>query len=132
VSCSEMLLRIFIKDTAVITEGSHYLHIVGPAYICFAVMFVSNGIMNGSGHTSVSTIVTLVSQWLFRVPMAFWLSDHLHNVQGVWYAIAFSFFVSTIVSLCFYFSGFWKKPVVRRKPITASPEATFGDGAGEM
>ncbi|MFB3891635.1 MAG: MATE family efflux transporter [Phycisphaerae bacterium] len=129
-----ILLRIFSSDPALIEIGSGYLRIVGACYIFFAIMFVSNGIINGAGHTMVTTIITLVSLWVVRVPVADWLSRRLGSASGVWYAMALSFWVSMLSSLGYYLSGRWKKAVIRRRiPETpATPEAMFGEETAEV
>ena len=76
VSLPRVLLRIFTPDAAVIDLGADYLRIVGSCYVFFAIMFVTNGVINGSGHTLVTTIISLVSLWVVRVPLAYWLVAH--------------------------------------------------------
>jgi putative MATE family efflux protein len=116
VAVPSLLVRIFTPDAAVIEAGTRYLRIVGPCYIFFAIMFVSNGIINGSGHTLVITAISLLSQWGVRVPVAWWLSGRLGSVEGVWYAVGASFGVSMVASLAYYFSGGWHRPVVHHQP----------------
>jgi Na+-driven multidrug efflux pump len=114
--------------------GADYLRTVGLCYIFFAIMFVSNGVINGAGHTLVSTVISLVSQWAVRVPAAWLLSRQMRSVRGVWYAIAISFGVSMLSSLFYYASGRWRRAVVRRRPVPAmpSPADVFGEGTGEV
>ena len=114
VSLPRLLLRIFVNDPAVIGLGADYLRIVGAFYIFFAIMFVSNGIINGSGQTLVTTLITLVSLWVVRVPLAVWLSRRLGSIEGVWWSISASFGVSMTASLLYYFSGRWRRGVVAR------------------
>jgi Na+-driven multidrug efflux pump len=117
------ILNVFVnaKDETIIANGVNYLHTVAPLYVFFAIMFVSNGVINGSGHTLVTTIISLVSQWAIRVPVAEYLSRHMKSVQGVWYAMALSFGVSMIASLCYYLTGLWRRPVIRRRPVPPPP-----------
>lgn len=129
---SRLLIRIFNDDPEVVAIGVRYLHIVGASYVLFGVMFVGNGIINGSGHTTIITIMSLVSQWVFRVPLAIYLSKRFHSVTGVWVAIAISFFVSMTICLAYYFSGRWKRPVIRKLPVVATPETKFGEETGEI
>jgi putative MATE family efflux protein len=103
------LLRIFIHEQAVIDLGVPYLRIVGSSYLFFAIMFVSNGIISGSGHTLVPMIITLLSLWVIRVPGAVWLSHKLGSVEGVWYAMAGSFALSMVLSVGYYSSGLWRR-----------------------
>ena len=47
-------------DAKVMDIGTTYLHIVGSCYIFFAIMFISNGIINGAGHTIITMVFTLL------------------------------------------------------------------------
>jgi Na+-driven multidrug efflux pump len=130
VSIPTLLLHIFIDDPAVVEIGVMYLRTVGACYIFFAVMFVSNGIINGSGHTLVTTMISLISLWAVRVPLAYSLSRRM-GIRGVWVAIALSFAVSTICSMLYYLSGRWRRVIGRKPAGPASPEAIFGEETGE-
>ncbi len=114
VSAPGLLLRIFTSNALVIAEGETYLRIVGASYIFFAIMFVSNGIINGAGHTVYTTIISLVSVWGVRVWLAGYLSTKMHSEVGIWYALAISFGVAMVLSLGYYFTGRWKKPIMHR------------------
>jgi putative MATE family efflux protein len=128
------LLRIFVKDAAVIELGVSYLRIVGACYVFFALLFVSNGIINGAGHTMTTTVFSLISLWVVRVPGAYWLSRHMGSVVGIWYALAASFVFSLIVSMTYYFSGRWKRQPIKKTPPgppTPNPSEVFGHETGE-
>jgi len=109
------LLKIFLNEPEVIEIGASYLRIVGITYTLYAVMFVSNGVINGSGHTVATTLITLVNLWGVRVPLAALLPQYTHNIEGIWIAMTVSVGGGMTVSLLYYFSGRWKKPVI--KPI---------------
>lgn len=111
----EALLKVFIADPVVVGLGVTYLHIVGACYIFFGLSFVSNGIINGSGATVVTTVNSLISLWVIRTPLAYFLSREMHSVTGVWYAIAISFFISMLFSMAYYFSGRWKRALIEKK-----------------
>ena len=107
------LLAFFVNDAQVLDIGASYLLIEGSSYILFAVMFISNGIINGSGHTMMTMIFSLVSLWIFRVPLSVVLTRTPLGITGIWISIVISYGVTMIVSLSYYFSGRWKKPVLR-------------------
>lgn len=116
-------MRLFTHDADVIATGAHYLRIVGFGYLMWAIMFLSNGIINGSGRTMATTMFTLIGFWIVRIPLALFLSRYLDRVEGIWYGILISSFVGATISVSYYLTGRWKKPVVARTtPITA-PEA---------
>ncbi len=118
--------------------GASYLHIVGACYVFFGLSFVSNGIINGAGATLFTTVNSLVSLWVIRVPVAYWLSSRMHSVMGIWYAIALSFFVSMVVSMVYYFSGHWKRSLFKKQASMGveakpnpDPAEIFANDAGE-
>ena len=119
---SKIILVLFGlgNDAAVMKIGMSYLRIVGSCYILLAVMFISNGITNGSGHTMVTMIFSLMSLWGIRVPFSWLLSKTSLGITGIWVAIALSFLVMMIVSLAYYSSGRWKKSVILKTPTPIS------------
>ncbi|MHB1459341.1 MAG: MATE family efflux transporter, partial [Armatimonadota bacterium] len=107
----QWLLHLFINDENVINIGVHYLRIVGAGYVLFAVMFVANGVINGAGHTFITTLISLIGIWIIRFPLAVYLSNKMNRIEGIWYAVIIGFLVGTILSIIYYISGRWKKPV---------------------
>ncbi|MGA3172861.1 MAG: MATE family efflux transporter [Syntrophorhabdales bacterium] len=118
---SGLILRMFGlgEDVRVMDIGITYLHVMGSCYILIALMFVSNGVINGAGHTMMTMAFTLLSLWLVRVPAAWLLSRTGMGITGIWAAVVLSFAVSLGASLTYYFSGRWKKSVVslRTSPV---------------
>ncbi|WP_224246907.1 MATE family efflux transporter [Hyalangium gracile] len=132
VAFPETLLKIFVSDPAVLEPGVSYLHIVGSSYVLFSLIFVSNGIINGAGHTLTTTIISLLSLWLVRVPVAWWLSRRMGSVKGIWYGLALSFAFSFVVSMGYYLSGRWKRSLVKKPaPAAPNPGEMFGHETGE-
>jgi putative MATE family efflux protein len=99
-------------DGKVMDIGVTYLRTVGSCYILFAVMFISNGVANGAGHTMMTMAFSLLSLWLIRVPAAWLLSRTSLGITGIWAAIVLSFAVSMVASLMYYFSGRWKQSTI--------------------
>jgi putative MATE family efflux protein len=120
-----LVLRLFLTDPQVIAIGVPYLRIVGFTYVLYAVLFVSNGVINGAGHTLPTTLMTMTSLWGIRLPLAAILPRYLGDERGIWYAMLSSVACGMLMSLGYYASGRWKRPVVRRGLIAPS-----GGGAG--
>ena len=117
-----LFMRLFTRDADVVAIGAQYLHIVGFGYLMWAVMFLSNGIINGSGRTLATTMFTLVGFWIVRIPLAIFLSRRMGGVEGIWYGILISSFVGSGISVSYYFTGRWKRPVVARTSPINAPE----------
>jgi len=120
---SELILKMFGlgSDPAVMRIGVNYLRIVGSCYTFFAVLFISNGIINGAGHTIITMLFSLLSLWFVRVPGSWFLSRKTSlGITGIWISVAFSFLFVMMISLAYYYSGRWKKDVIIKTPPTVS------------
>jgi putative MATE family efflux protein len=117
---SRLILRMFGlgDDGRVMDIGVAYLRIVGSCYIFFAIMFISNGVINGAGHTMITMAFTLLSLWLVRVPAAWLLTRTSLGIKGIWVAIVLSFAISMTASLAYYFSGRWRRSTIIKAPVT--------------
>lgn len=115
VTIPHIVLKMFLTDGPALRIGVHYLHIMGVAYLSFALWFVANGVINGAGYTFVTTIISLFSLWIARVPLAIYLSHRMHRVEGVFIAMAVSAVTSMLISQVCYYSGSWKKPIIHHR-----------------
>ncbi len=113
----EPLMTLFTSDTEVIQIGARYLLIVGGFYVLFSSMFVIGGVMRGAGDTIVPMFITLLSLWLFRIPLAAILSRSI-GVDGIWWAIPIAWFMGMTLSFLYYRTGKWKtKTVVKFRKV---------------
>ena len=109
-------MKAFTGDSEVIRIGNRYLTIVSLFYIVFAMMFMFTGVMRGAGETIVPMIFTLVSLWLVRIPVAWFLSNRMGSEQGIWWSFPIGWAVGLILSWAYYSTGRWKKKVIV-KPV---------------
>jgi len=114
------LQRPFVNEPEVLRIGAGYLRIVSLTYVLYAVMFVSNGIINGAGHTIITTLISITALWGIRLPLAGYLASRMQDVTGVWIAMVSSVAVGMVLSLAYYFSRRWQRP------ITNTPRAQIG------
>ena len=64
----KLLLSMFVRKPEILEIGIGYLRTLGFAYILFALMFVSNGVINGSGRTLVTMAITVLSNMADQDP----------------------------------------------------------------
>ena len=102
------LMRLFTSDTEVIRLGDQYLTIVSLFYLLFTLMFIYNGIMRGAGDTLLPMFFTLLSLWLIRIPIAYFLSAEI-GPSGIWWSIPASWLIGLALSFGYYKSGRWKR-----------------------
>jgi len=111
-----VLLRLFLNDQHVIDIGVGYLRIVGYTYVLYAVMFVSNGVINGAGHTLATTLISMLALWGIRLPLAAVLPRYFGDERGIWYAMLASVACGMTLSLVYYRLGNWRSSVIRPRP----------------
>lgn len=106
-----LLMSLFTKDEAVIIAGDQYLTIVSASYILFTLMFIYTGVLRGAGDTMLPMFFSLLSLWIIRIPIAWFLSERIGSV-GIWWSIPAGWLVGLALSYFYYKTGRWKKMVV--------------------
>ncbi len=105
------IMHAFTNDPKVIQIGHEYLKIVGFFYIAFNSMFIIGAVMRGAGDTFIPMLLSLLSLWLVRVPVAYFLSAHIGYI-GIWWAIPIAWVLGTIFSFLYFNTGRWKSKVI--------------------
>ncbi|MCJ7447138.1 MAG: MATE family efflux transporter [Bacteroidales bacterium] len=106
-----IIMGMFTRDSDVIRIGDQYLTIVSIFYFLFTLMFIYNGIMRGAGDTLVPMFFSLISLWIIRIPLAYFLSGKI-GPQGIWWAIPTGWLVGLTLSFLYYKTGRWKTRAV--------------------
>ena len=130
----QVLLRAFVSDPRVLEIGSGYLRIVSLTYVLYAVMFVSHGIINGAGHTLVTTAISMIALWGIRLPLAGYLARHTHDVKGIWFAMLLSVAIGMVLSVSYYLTGLWKHAISntpRASVVTAMEPEPIDNGESD-
>ncbi|NTV90482.1 MAG: MATE family efflux transporter [Clostridiales bacterium] len=109
VGIPRIMLSMFVNDEAVLKSGTEYLVIIGSAYIPFAIMFLVNGIINGTGRTMITMAMAMISLWAVRLPLSELLSRTGLGTKGIWLGVSISFVFSMLMSVGYYLSGRWKR-----------------------
>ncbi len=105
------IMGFFTSDVQIIEAGAEYLSIEGKFYIIFGLMFAFLGVFRGAGDTIVPMFISLLSLWVFRLPLSFFLAK-MYGATGVWYSIPLAWIAGLVLSAVYYFSGRWKRKVV--------------------
>jgi putative MATE family efflux protein len=116
---SRPLMGAFTDDSKVVEAGASYLVIVSSFYLIFSTMFVVNGVMRGAGDTLIPMFITLLSLWVVRLPVSYFLSVKIGET-GIWWGIPIGWAVGLTCSYFYYLSGRWKRHVII-KPEMAQP-----------
>lgn len=103
-----LLMALFTKDPDVIKAGDQYLTIISSFYMAFTLMFIYTGVLRGAGDTLIPMFFSLLSLWLIRIPVAWFLSGKMGSV-GIWWSIPAGWLVGLALSYLYYKTGRWKK-----------------------
>ena len=98
------LMGLFVNgnETAIITEGIHYLHVEGAFYCGIGCLFLLYGLYRALGKPGMSVILTVISLGS-RVGLAYVLSAlPTVGVAGIWWAIPIGWFLADAVGICYY------------------------------
>lgn len=103
------LIRIFIDDEAVITQGAHALHIVAYGFVFYALSMVMVQGFNGSGDTLTPTLINFVCFWLIEIPLAWVLAIWLDmGLTGASIAILIAESLIAVIAWWLFRKGKWK------------------------
>ncbi|EMA02357.1 MATE family efflux transporter [Haloferax mediterranei ATCC 33500] len=127
-------MRLFIGEQAVVDEGVTFLRMVAPSWAFFGGVMVIQGAFRGAGITKAAMVLSFLSRWIFRVPVALVLafawtvsvpgigpvSGLTWGVEGLWWAYVFGAVASFVVAVAWFRTGSWRKGVLDRGPSAAA------------
>lgn len=68
-----------------------------------------NGVLRASGNMKTTMLLTMISQFVFQIPLAYFLSKHTSGgIDALWYAFPLSNIFTAILSFTWFKTGKWK------------------------
>ncbi len=107
---SEMLVRLFTRDSQAIYYALLCLHMQLPFQWCFCVLNTVLNLANGIGGVKYSTVVNILMLWAVRIPSAF-LIARFYDGHYVTFGVSISFIFGMTAALTFYRSKRWKEVI---------------------
>ncbi len=102
-------------EVEVIDNGAMFIKIMAPSFGLLGVQQVVNGVFNGAGFTLASMLVSILSLWIIRFPLAYIISQKTTlSYDGIWWAFPVSNLIAAAFAFLWFKRGDWK----RRKRIT--------------
>ncbi|WPP51088.1 MATE family efflux transporter [Catalinimonas niigatensis] len=97
-------------ETQVIENGALFIKIMAPSFGLLGIQQVINGVFNGAGFTLASMIVSILSLWIIRFPLAYLLSHNTSlSYDGIWWAFPISNLIAAIFAFLWFSRGDWKR-----------------------
>ncbi len=106
-------------------------------YVLFSVMHANNGFINGSGGTFFIMVLTIVTQYVVRMPLAYVLSQTALGMKGVYLAMYATPVISVAFSSWYISRGKWRRRLIDSTPKTNGPseqeqESPLSEAANEL
>ncbi|WP_035478968.1 MATE family efflux transporter [Gelidibacter mesophilus] len=121
---AEPLTAFFIPDDPqVIQDGALFIKIMSVSFGFLGLQQVMNGTFNGAGFTKASMLISIMSLWVVRFPLAYILSYKLDmGPTGIWWSFPISNLIAGIVAFAYFKTGYWKKRVIRDRSFLTAHE----------
>lgn len=114
---AEPLTTFFIpNDPEVIEDASLFIKIMAPSFGLLGVQQILNGVFNGAGFTKASMLISILSLWIIRFPLAFLLSHKTSlGYEGIWWSFPISNLLAALAAFVYFKMGYWKIRLFRAR-----------------
>lgn len=108
---ARQLVMFFVPhDAAVIAEGARFIRIVSWSFGFIGLQFALTGVLRASGDVMAAMIISLVSLWVLRFPLAFVLAERTAlGTDGLWWSFPLSNVVTVLIAAAWFRRGDWKR-----------------------
>ena len=103
----EALFSVFTSDPEVLALAGQYLRIAVWAYLGFALMQPTLGLINGVGATGLSLCIGILDGVFARIGLSLGLGAQ-YGMWGYFWGYCLAGMVSAVLGWLYFFSGRWK------------------------
>ncbi len=107
---ASQLVSFFIPgDLATIKSSSLFIKIMAPTFGFIGLQMALNGAFRGAGKTIISMSLSIISLWLLRFPLAYFLSNYTALSEiGIWLAFPIANIITAIIASLWFLTGSWQ------------------------
>lgn len=111
------ILAFFVpNDPMVIRDGAKFIRIMAPSFGLLGVQQSMTGVFNGAGFTLASMLISILSLWILRFPLAYILSNNTSlGSEGIYWAFPISNLLAATTAYIYYRTGQWKEKARQSK-----------------
>jgi putative MATE family efflux protein len=107
------IAALFTSDRDVMAEAGRFFLVVPASSYMFQVIMVLSAAFIGSGNTRAPMVISLMRQWLFRLPLGYLLGFTLHMGSiGIYLGMVAGNVVCGAVTLWVFLRGRWQTSTV--------------------
>ncbi|MEJ2634453.1 MAG: MATE family efflux transporter [Calditrichia bacterium] len=128
------LSEFFIPgEPEAIRSSTLFIRVMALTFGFIGIQQVLNGAFRGSGNTLVTMVLSIVSLWVLRFPLAYILSEHTHLAsKGIWWAFPVTNVLAAVITIAWFMKGSWKQKKITPEMKTADKVAEESIVEGEI
>ncbi len=93
----------------VIDIGTEFIHVNVIFLGFYGIIMVLNSTFNASGNNKYSMLLSILSYWVFRLPLAYILSNYTDlGYLGIWVGTVISIFLTSILGIILFYKSNWQ------------------------
>jgi len=114
---AKQISAIFIPgEIETIKSSALFIKIMALSFGFIGIEMSLNGLFRGSGNTMTSMVLSIVSLWVLRFPLAYILSQHTALAEiGLWIAFPITNVIAAIIAIVWFMKGTWKQKQVTKE-----------------
>lgn len=114
---ASQFISIFVPgDTAVIESGTLFIRIMAFTFGFTGIQFALIGVFRASGNMMATMVITLISQWVLQLPLAYFFSKHTGLwISGLWWSFPITNILTAIITIGWFMRWTWKTIKITEK-----------------
>jgi putative MATE family efflux protein len=111
---ASQISAIFIPgEIETIQSSALFIKIMALTFGFIGIQMALSGALRGTGNTMVSMVLSIISLWVLRFPLAYILSMHTKLAEvGLWIAFPVANVIAAIITIVWFARGTWKQKQV--------------------
>jgi len=107
---AEQISGIFIPgEFETIRASALFIKIMSLTFGFIGIQMSLNGLFRGSGNTMIAMVLSIISLWVLRFPLAYILSMHTSLAEiGLWISFPIANVITGIITIIWFAKGTWK------------------------
>nr|WP_302055355.1 MATE family efflux transporter [Paenibacillus sp. CH40] len=102
-------LLMFLPSTGGALELGMRINLITLwSFVIFGVTNVITGVVRSTGSVMIPLLITIISLWGIRIPLAYVFVDE-YGLDAVWWSFPVGFAISAVAVIYYYAFGKWKQ-----------------------
>ncbi len=108
---ASQISAVFIPgETVTIQSSALFIKIMALTFGFIGIQMALSGALRGTGNTMVSMVLSIISLWVLRLPLAYILSMHTKLAEiGLWIAFPAANVTAAVITIVWFARGTWKQ-----------------------